>query len=1097
MTRARLIIGSLVHHARSHVGTLLGAIVASTVLTGSLIVGDSVKKTLSDQAKLRLGRVQAAVQQHDRFFRADLASAIGMQKDAHFAPLLRLNAAGYVQDDGETTHRANQIQLIGIDDSFWQFTTSQKTKTPDDDEALINHRLAAQLGLQPGDEFRLRIAKPSVLPRDAPLSVSEDLTQTLTLTVAAVTDAAADLADFSLRPSAVPPLNVFVPLKWLQKQAELDNRANLLLAAHQTSTDIPTFVDTANHAIRQNWRLADAELQLEANATAGIIDLKTPRIFLDGPALEAGGVDDSAAVLTYIANEIRTDTNSTPYSMVTGVPADFFPNAPKGNEMLITKWLAKYLEAKQGDSVSISYFVLGLNRQLEEHNATFTVSGVLPDTERPGWRALMPQFPGIVDADDIRNWKPGFDFDADRFDTHDEIFWKQRRGTPKAFIALETGQRLWANRYGEATAVRFAFAEGKRDAIEAAIRKQFDPAKVGLVFRDVRTESVSGKSANDFGGLFIGLSFFLVLAALILVGLLFVFGVEQRAPQIGTLLAIGFTGKTVRNLLLAEGFVLALAGAVLGAIAGLEYTKGLVHLLNSDAAWAGAIGGAEISYHAEPLTVFYGVLGGLFVALFTIWLTVRKLSQASAIALIQGQLAIPTETKRGNKALITVVVCVLGALALGWAMRDAEGQAKAGGFFGAGVLLLTACLCAAHAWLTRLAQGGREGFASLGTMGMRGSARRRGRSLACVGLLAVGVFLLISISAFRLSDEGNLADPKSGTGGFGFFGQTDVPVLYDLNTRKGREELLPANVDGKVVPFGSIVQLRVREGDDSSCLNLNQTREPRILGVNPALLTKRGTFTFAKGAGWEVLGQSTDDGAVPAVVDMNTGMWALHVGVGDTLDYPNEAGGTFKIRIAGFLANSMLQGDLIIAEEQFVKQFPSASGYRAFLIDPDKSGQAIAALNYGLADDYGLELQPADKRLADFNRVQNTYLEIFQALGALALLLGSVGLGVVVLRNVMERRSELALLQAIGFAKRSLLWLVIAEHGGLLLLGVLAGYGCAQLAILPGGISHGQTLGGSMLALILGGILASGLIWTLLAAAAALRGKLLPALRRE
>ena len=73
MTRLRLILASLRHHARAHVGTLLGAVVATAVLTGSLVVGDSVKRTLQNQAEQRLGYVQAAVELHDRFFRDDLA----------------------------------------------------------------------------------------------------------------------------------------------------------------------------------------------------------------------------------------------------------------------------------------------------------------------------------------------------------------------------------------------------------------------------------------------------------------------------------------------------------------------------------------------------------------------------------------------------------------------------------------------------------------------------------------------------------------------------------------------------------------------------------------------------------------------------------------------------------------------------------------------------------------------------------------------------------------------------------------------------------------------------------------------------------------
>ena len=61
-----------------------------------------------------------------------------------------------------------------------------------------------------------------------------------------------------------------------------------------------------------------------------------------------------------------------------------------------------------------------------------------------------------------------------------------------------------------------------------------------------------------------------------------------------------------------------------------------------------------------------------------------------------------------------------------------------------------------------------------------------------------------------------------------------------------------------------------------------------------------------------------------------------------------------------------------------------------------------------------MEVTPAVRRLAAFNAVQNTYLSTFQVLGGLGLLLGSVGLGVVVLRNVLERRGELALLLAVG-----------------------------------------------------------------------------------
>ena len=1089
MTLSRLIFSSLRHHARAHAGTLLGAIVASAVLTGSLVVGDSVKRTLQDQAKQRLGKIQVALEQHDRFFWADLSAQLELGDHIHFAPLLKLNAAGYSENEkGQIDKRANNIQLIGLNDDFWHHAMlkANKPSLMEQDEALVNPRLAKQLGLAVGDEFRLRIAKPSVLPRDAPLSVAEDLTKSLRLKVAKVIDPVSELANFNLRPGAVSPYNVFVPLSWLQEETELPYRANVLIGSGGEST--PKLTEAANRKLMSTWRLADAELELVENKEDGVIDLRTDRIFLDQNTLKASIKGQTA--LTYIANNLHHKSKATPYSMITGVSEAFFgAQTPTENQMLITEWLAEDLEVGKGDSITVEYYVLGLNRQLEEHNATFTVCGIR-STEEPGWRELMPNFPGIVDRDNLRDWSPGIDFDSGRVRDKDEDFWKEHRGTPKAFIALDSGQKLWANRYGKATTVRYKLTDGKSAEIQSSLRETLNPADIGLRFRDVRTEAVTGKSANDFGGLFIGLSFFLVLTALILMGLLFVFGVEQRASQIGTLLAIGFTGKKVRNLLMAEGLVLAVLGAVLGSWMGLGYTQVLVELLNSD--WGGAIGKGNIVYHSEPLTICYGVTGGLFVALLTIWLTVRKLGRANAIALMQGQTALPETARVGRKALFTALICAVGAIGLGIAMKDAQGQMKAGGFFGAGMLLLISCLCVCHAWLGKMAKGGGVSFASLSAMGWRSSARRRGRSLACIGLLACGVFLLVAVGAFRLDPNEGSGERWSGTGGFAFFGQSDVPVLYDLNTKKGREEMA---IDEGKIPNGSIVQMRIREGDDASCLNLNQTSEPRLLGVNPKQLGAKEAFSFAKGGGWNVLNEPSGE-VVPALVDMNTGMWALKKKVGDLIEYPSETGDTFKIRIAGYLANSMLQGDLIISEEQFVKHFPSASGYRVFLIDSANPRTTEEELGFAL-EDYGLELTPAKDRLIEFSKVQNTYLDIFQVLGGLALLLGSVGLGVVVLRNVLERRGELALLQAVGFRKSSLHWLVLAEHGGLLALGLAGGIISALVAIWPSLTAPGQGLPMGLLTWTVGGILLSGLLWTWLAAIVALRGKLLPALRSE
>jgi len=247
-----------------------------------------------------------------------------------------------------------------------------------------------------------------------------------------------------------------------------------------------------------------------------------------------------------------------------------------------------------------------------------------------------------------------------------------------------------------------------------------------------------------------------------------------------------------------------------------------------------------------------------------------------------------------------------------------------------------------------------------------------------------------------------------------------------------------------------------------------------------------------------VSGKPLAEDEVPAIGDENSILWAMGKKVGDTVDYTDERGRVFKLRLVGALANSVLQGNLIIDEAEFVKRFPGESGYRMFLMDaPSNQVAKISSAMTRALQDVGMELTPAPQRLNEFNAVQNTYLSTFQALGGLGLLLGSAGLGVVVLRNVQERRGELGLLLAIGFRRRALQWLVLSEHGALLGLGLGVGVVAAVIGVLPALLSPGSQIPYGSLALTLSAVLLNGLVWTWLATRFALRGKLLDALRNE
>jgi hypothetical protein len=308
-------------------------------------------------------------------------------------------------------------------------------------------------------------------------------------------------------------------------------------------------------------------------------------------------------------------------------------------------------------------------------------------------------------------------------------------------------------------------------------------------------------------------------------------------------------------------------------------------------------------------------------------------------------------------------------------------------------------------------------MASVAGLGMRNSTRRSGRSLAVIALLACGIFLVVAVGANRHDPWAEAQKRDSGTGGFSLYGESAVGVLHDLNSERGRESL---GLDGRGLEGVEVVQLRVHDGDDASCFNLNRAQKPRLLAVEPEQLQSRGAFALrdvSEGAdrneGWLLLNRDEGADVVPAIGDYPTVVWALGKSVGDEMPYTDEKGRAFKVRIAGTLENSILQGSLIIAESNFVGRFPSEQGYRVFLVDSPVGGPKAAAEGLSAAlQDFGLELTPTAERLAAFNAVENTYLSIFQLLGGFGLILGSVGLGLVVLRNVLDRRGEFGMLRA-------------------------------------------------------------------------------------
>lgn len=1062
MKLADYVLQSARHYWRGHLGLLFGTFLAATILTGSMLVGDSVRASLRRVAELRLGKVEGGVLGGDRWFTEGLA------RKNKAAPLIMATGSASA---GSGKVRVNGAQVLGVDEAFWKLSTSGKTIAFEKSAVAINEPLARKLGVTVGDTVLVRLERPSAISRDAPLSGSTNQDVSLRRTVAAIVSAE-DFGTFQLVASQIPPDAVFVNLADLQNQLEMDGRVNALLS--------PQFnllrADFEKHRTLEDFALKLKRVAGERKEW----EISTSRVFLDRSLAEKlFEFKGARGVLTYLVNGITSAKGGTPYSMVTAFEGG------KDDEITITQWLADDQKLAVGDELTVKYFVVGLGRELKQQEAKFKVAGILPMDHPQVTKAWTPEFPGVSDVDNCRDWEPGIPMDMKAIRDKDEEYWDEYKGTPKGFISLAAGQKLWANRFGNLTAIRLPDEGQTAEAKSNALALRMSLSDVGLVPRDFKGEAgAAAKGSVDFGGLFIGLSMFLIAAALVFAALLFLFTLERRASQIGLLMAVGWTRAMVRRVWLMEAGVIAMAGIALGVIGGIAYTQTALHGLTH--VWHGATQGLPLVFSASFGTIITAALATLVVVLLTLFWASRSLFKIAPRDLLAGSWSedlVPVSAPKKSKLMLVLAGMAVALLGGGFFMKNPE--AVAGMFFGSGMLLMIAGLLWLRGWMRR--DGGIVAQ-SMWQIGSRNISRRPSRSLAVIGMMAGGIFLVVAVNAFRMN-AGDETQRSSGTGGFALVGESSLPVYEDLNAKTGWEAF---GLDEKLMPQARVVPFRVKEGDDASCLNLNRAQKPLLVGVNPTKL--EGAFTFASGS-WDKL---NDSSTVTAIADQATAMWGLGKGVGDTLDYQDASGNIFPVKIVGLLAGSVLQGKMVISEQAFLAKYPDAAGYRFFLIDASRErSEEIAAHLTRQLEPRGLALEPAKQRLELFLSVQNTYIGIFTVLGGLGVLLGTAGIGVLIARHVLERRGELGLMQALGFQAGALRGMILGEHGVLLVLGLALGVVSATLAVLPQLLTSGGGLPAAFLSQLITGVLVFGLVTCVVAVSMAVRGSLTEALRRE
>jgi len=1167
------VLRGLRHYWKINLAVLVAAAVNTAVLAGALIVGDSVRGSLRDMTLDRIGEVELALV-GERFFPESLAERFGStpwnSNRRSPAPAILLPGSAVNTDTGA---RASRVNVHGIDGRFIDMfpeVDGSRVQRPDGQifpPAVINETLQRELGVAVGDTVLLNFRTRDNVPDDTLLGNKQnsDAFGTLRAIISGVIPNTG-IGRFGLSPNQAFPPNAYVELGELQSSLDQEGAVNAMFVAVTGATGAAlasaasgaatgggadSLPQAPEDALREVVSLADLGLLTEWHD--GRLLVESSEYVLRPAALQALDAAARATnasvvrVSSYLATEMSASRRSFPYSTVaalSGPAADLTSltltngePAPtlSGNEILLSEWALNDLETSVGETLRMEYYVVGPYEELDIEAADFVIVGTVAMSGLGNDRKLTPDYPGIEDTENIADWDPPFPVDLRAIRTDDEDYWDLYGATPKAFVAAAMAEQLWSTRYGVVTSLRLTPPAGTsadefETAFAAALLQRLNLPQFGMRFLEVRADGLAASAgATDFSGLFIGFSFFLIISAAMLVGLLFSLGVEARAGEVGLLLAVGYTVKRVRRQMLLEGGLIAAVGALVGLAAAVGYAA--LMMLGLRTLWLPAVGTTMLTLHVSPLSLALGWAISMLVVLASIGGTVRRLGRTPVTALLKGSVFRTAGSSPGRRRLRIGLAVVCGGFALTMlGVAIATGNSMDPMVFGTiGFPLLVAGLAVFAEWC-RGAHGtlGAPGSTALIGMAARNSAWSPGRSILSVALVAFASFVIVTVAANHRDPTRETQSMESGTGGFALFATAEIPLHDDLNSPDARFDLGFSDEDEALLANARFIALRSLPGDDASCLNLYRPQNPRLLGVSPELV-ERGGFRFAatlppadSGAApagydadnpWTLLYQDFGADVVPVIGDLNSVQWILHLGLGDDLIVVDELGQPLSLRIVGTFAESVFRSELLMSEENLLAHFPSQSGYSTFLVDTrgeaaaggtdantdgatSRADEVSAVLERTLGP-YGFDAERTEQKLAAFLVVQNTYLATFQLLGGLGLLLGTIGLGVVLVRNVIERRAELATLRAFGFRRAALSRMVLAENAFLLIVGTTIGTASSLIAVAPRFVGGAFSLPWGSLGIILAAVLVTGMLSSIAAVAGALRTPLLPVLKGD
>ncbi len=1052
---------SLIYHKRDSVPQAIIVALLAAVITGSLFSGDSVRESLRRAVSEKLGKTDRMISSGMRFFDPSLSKRLTASTGVESIAILETDGFSQKFGAGAT---ALDTKIYGITDEFFTFYGSDPVKI-EPGTVAINSKLADKLGIVPGNDIIIHFRETDPIPENAPFAPSGDNSSSIVLRVSKILKAG-NGGNFSLGTSQVIPMNIFLNPVDVKEKNSKRLRANRLLIQNNTEYKDSSFLDILARELEPE----DIGLSIRKSKKTGEDEIISDRIFIDSATVNEIKriIPEGSPVITYLANSLRHSDFSTPYSFVTTLPVSLSGKL-NSDGIAINKWVAEDIHARINDTVEMKWFSPDVSKHLEEKSRKFIVNAIVDNDSKYSDPSLMPDFPGISGSTTCAGWDAGVPILLDRIRTKDEEYWNRYRGTPKAFISYKTGKAIWGNNFGPATAIRFPVSMDSA-SIKIKLTGSINPEKTGFTYTDLRKTSINAANEGvNFSMLFLCLSFFIIISCIVLLSMVLKMYFNSRKAQINTFYALGFKNRLIRKLLFFEAALISVAGAFAGIFFGYLVNILIIKGLNS--VWYGAVQMNTISPVFDITPLVSGFLITLLASFILLFFTLKRyLRRATGRNADKFRL-------HSSKVDLFLLIFLSGSAIGAFVISILSEKPSIILAFASGTLLFISMILVLRYYYTsnrgKAADSGAKYYRMF-------YAFNSSQAIAPALFVAAGIFALVVTGANRQVLNGKMLLPSGGTGGYLIWAESALPVKTDLNTPVGRKEFGFDDPELKEIRF---VQAGRVSGDDASCLNINHVLTPPLLGIDPSEFISRGSFSFAsrlKQQGddvpWKQLNIETGANIIYGIADQTVLEWSLKLKTGDTLKYRSENGQILNIIICAGLRSSVFQGYLLIGEKSLKKYFPSVPGNSVFLAEGKQEFAAVYrdAINERLSG-YGISAEPAGEKLASFFTVTNTYIEVFMVLGILGLILGSAGFGLVLVRNLNERKREFAIMAAMGYSAGVIRKYLMKDQIVILSWGVITGV-VSAITATSASIRSGGEMPITQTVIMLSLILAAGII---------------------